>query len=183
MGKLVQFAKPRKRRGSARRKPIYVLVAIAAIAVIYALGRVPAGFEPGGDSLVVSHNWLGTETADSVSNVSFDLCGRPPHENCVIDGDTFYFEHQSIRIADIDTPEVNPPRCEEEARLGEEATERLLQLLNSGPFEMETAGSLDEDQFGRKLRVVTRGGRSLGDVLTEEGLARTWTGRRLPWCD
>lgn len=183
MGKLVRFAKPKKRRGSARRKPVYVLVVIAVIAVSYAAARLSPQSTSEGDNLAVLHNWLGTEIAENVSNVSFDLCGRPPHENCVIDGDTFYFEHQSIRIADIDTPEVNPPRCEEEARLGEEATERLLQLLNSGPFEMETTGSRDEDQFGRKLRVVTREGRSLGEVLTQEGLARTWTGRRLPWCD
>ena len=31
-------------------------------------------------------------------------------------------------------------------------------------------------------RVVTRDGRSLGDRLVAEGLARTWTGRRQPWC-
>jgi endonuclease YncB( thermonuclease family) len=183
VGKLVHFAKPRKRRGAARRNPVYMLVAIIVIATIYALSRLSDGFDTGSNDFVFLHDITGSEAADTVSNVSFGLCGRPPHENCVIDGDTFYFEHQSIRIADIDTPEVNPPRCEEEARLGKEATDRLLQLLNSGPFELETIGNRDEDQFGRKLRVVTRSGRSLGEVLTDEGLARTWTGRRLPWCE
>ena len=156
---------------------------IAVIAVAYALGRMSPGIELGGDNLVVFHNWLETETAENITDVSFGLCGRPPHDNCVIDGDTFYFQHQSIRIADIDTPETNPARCEQEAVLGERATRRLLQLLNSGPFEIETIGNRDEDQFGRKLRVLTRGGRSIGEVLTDEGLARTWTGRRLPWCE
>jgi endonuclease YncB( thermonuclease family) len=156
---------------------------MSAIAASYALGRLSPEIEFGGDDLVVFHNWLETESADSVKDVSFGLCGRPPHDNCVIDGDTFYFQHQSIRVADIDTPETNPPRCEEEARLGERATRRLLQLLNSGPFEIETAGNRDEDQYGRKLRVLSRGGRSIGEVLTSEGLARNWTGRRLPWCD
>jgi endonuclease YncB( thermonuclease family) len=27
-----------------------------------------------------------------------------------------------------------------------------------------------------------RDGRSLGDQLVSEGLARTWSGRREPWC-
>ena len=62
-------------------------------------------------------------------------------------------------------------------------TRRMEALLSAGPFELHPPpGGCDEDRYGRKLRIVTRGGRSLGDVLVEEGLARTWTGRRLPWC-
>ena len=34
----------------------------------------------------------------------------------------------------------------------------------------------NEDRYGRKLRVVVRNGRSLGDWLVSEGLARTWGG-------
>lgn len=101
----------------------------------------------------------------------------------MIDGDTFYMGSQSIRIADIDTPETHPPRCDYEADLGEQATRRLLELLNAGPFALQSAGDRDEDRYGRKLRTVVRDGRSLGDVLVSEGLAREWTGRRLPWCD
>ena len=40
----------------------------------------------------------------------------------------------------------------------------------------------DQDRYGRKLRIVTRGGESLGEMLVAEGLAREWTGRREPWC-
>ncbi len=139
------------------------------------------GDSSGGAGPIIVHNQ--PTRAEGISDINFRRCARPPHDNCVIDGDTFYFQHQSIRIADIDTPEINPARCELEARLGEQATQRLLQLLNSGPFEIETTGNRDEDQFGRKLRVLTRGGRSLGEVLEDEGLARSWTGRRLPWCE
>src|SRR6185503_7600087 len=103
--------------------------------------------------------------------------------NCVIDGDTFAFEGKRIRIADIDTPETNPARCAYEAQLGARATHRLQELLNAGPFQLENSGNRDEDQYGRKLRVVVRNGHSLGNVLVSEGLAREWTGRRLPWCD
>ena len=98
----------------------------------------------------------------------------------VIDGDTFDYAGERIRIADIDTPEIRA-RCPEEARLAAAATRRLRGLLAEGPFELRRLGR-DEDRYGRKLRVVTRGGRSLGDKLVAEGLARTWTGRREPWC-
>jgi micrococcal nuclease len=29
---------------------------------------------------------------------------------------------------------------------------------------------------------VVRDGRSLGDTLIAEGLARRWSGQRMPWC-
>lgn len=98
----------------------------------------------------------------------------------VVDGDTFDYAGERIRIADIDTPELKS-RCEEEGRLARAATARLKTLLAAGPFELKRFGR-GEDRYGRKLRIVTRGGRSLGDVLVSEGLARTWTGQREPWC-
>lgn len=100
----------------------------------------------------------------------------------VIDGDTFDHGSEQIRIADIDTPEVRG-RCSYETELAARATERMRVLLAAGPFELHrTPDGRDEDRYGRKLRIVTRGGSSLGDMLVAEGLARTWTGRRQPWC-
>ena len=98
----------------------------------------------------------------------------------IIDGDTFRYNGETIRVADIDTPEVRG-RCPYETALAAKATQRMRTLLLAGPFELEPI-SRDEDRYGRKLRVVTRGGRSLGDQLVAEGLARTWTGRRELWC-
>lgn len=100
----------------------------------------------------------------------------------VIDGDTFVYLGERIRIADIDTPEVQGG-CPLETALAARATRRLNRLLVQGPFELHPLPSgRDEDRYGRKLRIVTRGGQSLGDVLVAEGLARTWSGRREPWC-
>ena len=98
----------------------------------------------------------------------------------VIDGDTFVLGSDRIRIADIDTPETHPSRCAYEAELGARATERLRQLL-ARPFELQPI-SRDVDRYGRKLRIVMQDGRSIGDRLVAEGLARTWEGRRRPWC-
>ncbi|WP_245303178.1 thermonuclease family protein [Rhizobium esperanzae] len=121
-----------------------------------------------------------TPVADS-SSAAFSICGGGRHVNCVVDGDTFWFEGEKIRIADIDTPELSPPRCEAERIKGEAAKARLLALLNGGNFSL-TAGWRDEDKYGRKLRTVTRSGHSIGDTLIDEGLARRWDGARHGWC-
>lgn len=113
---------------------------------------------------------------------SFEVCGST-RTTCVVDGDTIWFDGVKIRIADIDTPEISQPRCSYEYTLGIRARDRLLALLNQQPFELHQIGNRDEDQYGRKLRVVVQNGRSVGDVLVAEGLARTWSGRRETWCE
>ncbi|WP_405049121.1 MULTISPECIES: thermonuclease family protein [unclassified Rhizobium] len=119
-------------------------------------------------------------TQDMLS-APFAFCGDSRRTNCVVDGDTFWFEGQKIRIADIDTPELSPPRCEAERVKGEAAKFRLLALLNAGKFSL-SAGIRDEDKYGRKLRTVSRAGKSLGGALVQEGLARSWDGARHGWC-
>lgn len=113
--------------------------------------------------------------------VRFTFCGGAGMVDCVVDGDTFRLSGEKIRIADIDTPELHPARCPYEQALGEAAKQRLLELLNAGPFDLKPIDR-DTDRYGRKLRVVMRDGKSLGDVLVNEGLARTWEGRRRGWC-
>lgn len=114
-------------------------------------------------------------------SAEFSLCGESRRVNCVVDGDTFWFQRKKIRIADIDAPELSPPRCEVERAKGEAAKRRLLALLNAGKFSL-ILNDRDEDRYGRELRIVTRSGRSIGDILVEEGLARQWDGGRRPWC-
>ena len=121
--------------------------------------------------LVHQANWLWPPPLDP-----------PGGDYYVIDGDTFDYGGVRVRIGDIDTPEVRG-RCAYETQLAARATRRMAALLAAGPFELHPLpGGRDEDRYGRKLRIVTRGGRSLGDRLVAEGLARTWTGRREPWC-
>lgn len=117
-----------------------------------------------------------------VSFKPYSICSGSKRYHCVVDGDTIWQEGVKIRVADIDTPEVGDPKCASEAALGAKATQRMLQLVNAGPFQMQAWPGRDEDKYGRKLRVLVRDGRSLGDILVSEGLARTWTGRRQPWC-
>ncbi|WP_454685487.1 thermonuclease family protein [Ancylobacter moscoviensis] len=119
--------------------------------------------------------------ADTVTAI-FSICGSARRFNCVVDGDTFWLGRQKIRIADIDAPELTPPRCGYERELGEAAKRRLQAMLNAGPFSL-VAGPRDEDPFGRKLRTVLRAGRSIGERLVAEGLVRRWDGGRRSWCD
>jgi endonuclease YncB( thermonuclease family) len=76
---------------------------------------------------------------------------------------------------------VSQPECASEAALGARATGRLHALLNQGPFTLERIDR-DRDRYDRLLRIVTRGGESLGLVLVDEGLAEEWQGRRGSWC-
>jgi endonuclease YncB( thermonuclease family) len=112
----------------------------------------------------------------------FTLCGRGNQVQCVVDGDTIHYAGLKVRLEDIDAPETYQYKCESELALGKRATNRLLELINSGPFELVNRGGRDEDRYGRKLRTIERGGRSLGEILVAEGLARRWDGARRSWC-
>ena len=127
---------------------------------------------------------IGDKTRTKQSDIrSYPVCsGGGTRDNCVVDGDTFHMDGTTIRISDIDAPETHPPRCAHEADLGDRATRRLSQLLSAGSFQL-VRHDRDIDKYGRQLRVVVRNGRSIGKMLVAEGLARTWNGKRRPWCD
>lgn len=114
----------------------------------------------------------------TVDAQSFHICGEGRRVTCVVDGDTFWHDGIKYRVADIDAPEVNNPRCGIEARLGRAATYRLAALLSAGAFELKGQGF---DRYGRTLATVTRSGHSIGGQLVSEGLARRWGDRR-EWC-
>lgn len=148
---------------------VFIATVIGGLGTIYVLNRpTPVIFA--------------TRTAASQFSVQFTLCSFGRWDNFVIDGDTIDYEGRRIRVADIDAPEKTDPKSESERELAMKATYRLLELLNEGTFEVVPIGSRDQDQYGRDLRVLTRDGRSLGDILVSGGLARTWTGQREPWC-
>ncbi|MBU6267776.1 MAG: thermonuclease family protein [Sphingomonadales bacterium] len=135
-------------------------------------------------------HWLGhtppavrlVATVGDREGARFTLCGTRWRADCVVDGDTIHYHGDKIRIADINAPEVSEPKCDHELDLGEQATDRMLALLNEGRFSLMPLPDRDEDVYGRKLRTITRGGRSLGEVLVAEGLAERWRGYRRDWC-
>lgn len=112
---------------------------------------------------------------------SFGYCHVGGGYNCVVDGDTIWLKGEKVRVADIDAPETHDYRCPSEKELGDRATRRLHDLLESGPITLQSIDR-DEDSYGRKLRVVLVNGESVGETLVSEGLVRWYgTGRR-SWC-
>ena len=167
----------RSKTGRVRRKAyVASLVLLFAVVVVVATGRFLTGPDPVrlADSVVA--------TTGVAVNPGFTLCAERRQPNCVIDGDTIHYDGTRIRIEDIDAPETHDPKCASELALGEHATQRLLELINAGPFEIVYTGGRDTDRYGRELRRIERNGRSLGAMLVSEGLARLWDGARHPWC-
>jgi endonuclease YncB( thermonuclease family) len=156
-----------------------IMLMVIAFFISTAVGSVVLGIVP----LRLPQITIGKPEPVAVRGylVSFPICAGSSRETCVVDGDTFWLEGTKYRVADIDTPEVGDPACAAEAKLGREATERLALLLNAGPFHLDPADR-DEDVYGRKLRIVTRGGESLGMRLVDEGLAHAWDGGKHGWC-
>jgi micrococcal nuclease len=180
MGQVIPFRKPyhaRRGRGrKARFAPDGVMIFNLVALVFLAVWLLPQSWIERTKPISLS-----ASVASDTEVARFGYCHQGGGNNCVVDGDTFYYRGQKIRIADIDTPETHPPRCTEEARLGEAATRRLRELLNAGPFSLQSVDR-DEDSYGRKLRTVMRGGESLGGQLVRDGLARYYQGGRQPWC-
>ena len=180
----VRRRKPaRARRSTASNLWLVPVMAVAFVAALAGFQRMSDGWTVDGASAAIEMPFMrtGESRGSNALSARFGLCHSGGGSNCVVDGDTFWFAGDKYRIADIDTPETHPARCAEEAALGEAATGLLREWLNDGAFSLESAGR-DVDQYDRKLRIVTRGGTSVGSVLVAEGLARPWEGRRRPWC-
>jgi micrococcal nuclease len=107
----------------------------------------------------------------------------------VIDGDTFEVDGETIRIANIDTPEMAPrAKCLAEANLAEIAKGELDGILGaswsgSGSAILPTIDRGEPDRYGRTLaRVVAVSGKDVGQELVTRGVAVPWAGRRADWC-
>ncbi|WP_245646408.1 thermonuclease family protein [Sphingobium abikonense] len=170
---------------AARLRPRRVERGVSGPSVVYMLciGLLLGWYGP----VWLDMTWQNDSPAVSLAappdmlTATFGFCHSGGGINCIVDGDTFWFQGAKYRIADIDTPETHGPRCPAEAALGAQATRRLQSLMNAGAFSLER-GERDTDRYGRSLRIVTRSGESIGGMLVAEGLARKWDGARHPWC-
>lgn len=190
MPNLIPFPRRGRRwtraRGHARRERgfAFLLLSAAACAGFAAgLSQAPVIATPraaAGEAIQAGLPRAKGARNDAV-RASFSYCYRGGGTNCVVDGDTFWIGGEKVRIAGIDAPETHPPRCQYEAQLGEEATEKLHALLNSGAVTM-TSIDRNRDRYGRLLRNVAVNGEDVGEAMVSAGVARDYAGGRRPWC-
>ncbi|WP_310467874.1 thermonuclease family protein [Sphingomonas sp.] len=141
-----------------------------------------SGFGAGGDIGAGGPSGNGAPaTASAPTRASFGLCKWGGGTNCVVDGDTFYIAGDKVRIAGIDAPETHDFGCGSELALGNQATDKLHALLNSGAVTM-TAIDRDRDAYGRLLCNVQVDGADVGAALIAAGVARDYAGGQRPWC-
>jgi len=80
----------------------------------------------------------------------------------VLDGDTFRYGAERIRLRGIDTPELNEPG-------GQAARLRLEEMLRSGPVRIVPYG---RDVYDRLVADVFVGGQNVEEMLSQEGYAK-----------
>jgi endonuclease YncB( thermonuclease family) len=166
-----------ERKYQRRRRTISIAVLVAA-ALAGGLGAQTA-YDRG---LAGALQWVSLSAVVSSIAGPFGLCHQDLQANCVVDGYTIEYNGDRVRMIDYDAPEIALPECPYELALGHQAQKRLLELLNSGPIAVTPRGDRDVDQYGRKLRLVTVSGQSVGNFLIGEGLAAPSEGRHHYWC-
>lgn len=117
------------------------------------------------------------DTSRSGKPAAFYFCTQTL-ENCVVDGGTFWYGRQKISIAGIRVPRIKQAKCDNERKLGSLAKRRLWEILNAGDVRLAAAG--EGTARARSAVVMIGAGRSAGDILVSEGLARQ--GDKAGWC-
>lgn len=184
-GKKSHWKRPPRRQPPRRKPSVFVLFFLVFAGTIAITQGYLSGWFEGVSVRPLS--FVGNATVETPEpgkpskRVSFSFCHMGGGYNCVVDGDTIWFEGTKIRLADIDTPETHDYQCQAEKDLGDRATARLQEILQGGSISLQSIDR-DEDQYGRKLRIVLVDGDSAGETLVDEGLARWYEGGRRPWC-
>lgn len=113
---------------------------------------------------------------------AIELCAGRDRFTCVVDGDTIWLEGTKYRLQNFDTPEPQTNICggAAETALAQRASARLVELLNTNAWQLVPAGEVGG--YGRDLATIYIGGRDVGDILIEEGLARRWPDGEEFWC-
>ena len=109
----------------------------------------------------------------------------------VVDGDTVRVRVQlwidqelsvSVRVADIDAPELFRPKCDAERRRAREAKDFVSAFLAGGDHAPRlTLHDISQGKYaGRVVARIEADGADLGEALTAAGLAVY--GKRGEWC-
>ena len=108
------------------------------------------------------------------------------------DGDSITCDGTNMRdmgdgapfVSGYDTPETYRSKCDAELQLGEVAKRRMNELLKTPGIQVIDSGRFDKTSSRRPLVwVKLPNGRTIGNILIAEGLARRWSpGYKADWC-
>ena len=102
----------------------------------------------------------------AIARPLYPLCGDEKLRSCVIDGNTFWYGGEFMRLQAINPPE---PKVACTGGTAEAARERLVKMLNGGEIFVFRYGT---DAQGHTLSRVLFEGKDIGERLIAEGLAR-----------
>lgn len=175
---IIPFRRPKKKpqKGASALRPVWlILAAIAAVMAYFYM----------------------TRTSPQVTPALSPSRPAVTDEIVVVDGDTVRHQGQLYRLVGFDTPEKGDlARCEQEAKLAENATERLRQLILSGGAHLRRVScecrpgdeGTSRCNYGRFCGSLTVDGRDVGRILINEGLAHPYVcnagkcPRKKSWC-
>lgn len=110
-----------------------------------------------------------------------------------VDGDTAKCDGENLRpmgngaphVSGFDAPEIRRPDCAYEAWLGAKAMVRFAELISMPGLRIYDSGERDTTPQKRRLVwIILPDGRSAGQTLIDESLAREWLpNRSIDWCE
>lgn len=105
-------------------------------------------------------------TTSAIARPLYPLCGDEKLRSCVVDGNTFWYGGEFMRLQ-----AVNPPATQMActSSTADRARDRLVKLLNTGEIFVFRYGS---DAEGHTLSRVLVEGKEVGETLIAEGLAQ-----------
>ena len=164
------LAEPIRRNGRGGLLLPVAAVAFAALTALWGSGIVGGRERPPAPA--------GSMTS---SGLVFGLCSEGGLTNCVQSGDSFYLKGKTVRIADIEAPQLYGAACPKEAEIGQASALKLQQILNSGELELARTDQ-DLDRYGLLLRNVSVNGASVAQAMVAARLAREIGDNTRSWC-
>ena len=119
---------------------------------------------------------LAVPASAAIARPLYPLCGDEKLRSCVLDGNTFWYGGEFMRLK-----AVNPPATQVAcaASTADAARDRLMKLLNTGEIFVFRYGT---DTEGHTLTQVLVEGKEVGQTLIAEGLAQPSTASTGAFC-
>jgi len=115
----------------------------------------------------------------AIARPLYPLCGTEQLRSCVLNGNTFWYGGEFMRLVTINPPMPASPACADEASTERAATDRLVDLLNGMEIFVFRYGT---DAEGHTLTRVLVEGKEVGETLISEHLAQPSSAANGPWC-